>query len=299
MFKELASFIEKQDVRKEFRYLPEENVTQEDIFWADVLVAFHINSNYDFSQLKWIHSLGAGVDRFLLKNNWQQGVLLTRTICSFGQRIGEYCLSYVLKDLQFHDQFHELKEQKKWQPMTPKLLTEQKILIYGTGEIGQTVAKIFSGLGVEVYGVSLSGKEKEFFKEVWTTDSHVSRLPEFDYLINTMPLTERTVQFFNGSIFSHLTDTGFINVGRGASLDEHALLVALEKEQVRFAVLDVFNDEPLSTENPLWAHPNVQITPHISAVTTPQEGAACFLETLRKIEDNRPLLNKVDVAKGY
>lgn len=299
MYKQLESFIEKQGIRKDFRFLPEENLTQADVSWADALVSFNITSNYDFSQLKWIHSLGAGVDRFVFKKDWHEGVLLTRTICSFGQRIGEYCLSYILKDLQFHDQFHEFKEQKKWQPMTPKLLTEQKVLIYGTGEIGQTIAKMFSGLGVEVCGVSLSGKEKEFFKEVWTTDAHVSRLPEFDYLINTMPLTERTARFFNGTIFSHLKDVGFINVGRGASLDEPALLVALENKQVRFAVLDVFNDEPLPTENPLWAHPKVQITPHISAVTTPQEGAECFLETLRNIEDKKPLLNKVDVSKGY
>jgi glyoxylate/hydroxypyruvate reductase A len=113
-----------------------------------------------------VHSLGTGVDRLLFKKDWNGDVLLTSTICSFGQRIAEYCLSYILKDIQFHDQFQEFKVQKKWQSISPKLLKDQKIMIYGTGEIGQKTAEILTSLGVEVYGVSLSGKDKKFFKEV-------------------------------------------------------------------------------------------------------------------------------------
>ncbi|AGK53974.1 D-2-hydroxyacid dehydrogenase [Bacillus sp. 1NLA3E] len=299
IFNELQTLIEKEDINKNFRYLPEEKMTEEDLVWADALVCFNLKSDINYDQVKWVHSLGAGVDRLLYRKAWNNDVVLTRTICSFGQRIAEFCLSYLLKDLQFHDEFHELKLQKKWSPITPRLLNEQKVLIFGTGEIGQTTAKIFSGLGMEVYGVSLSGKRKEYFQEVFQVNSHFSRLGDMNFIINTLPLTEQTSNLINEEIFRHLSNVGFINVGRGASLDEQALLEALNQDYIRFAVLDVFTQEPLPEENPLWNHPKVHITPHISAVTTPDEGVACFIETLENIEKDLPLRNLVDVKNGY
>jgi glyoxylate/hydroxypyruvate reductase len=299
MYKEIQTIIESKELQKNFRYLPEEDVTQSDLVWADAFVSFNTKANYDYSHVKWVHSLGAGVDNFLFKKDWNEDVLLTRTICSFGQRIAEYCLSYILKDLQFHDQFQTSKLQKRWHPITPGLLNEKKVMIYGTGEIGQKTAEIFSSLGVDVYGVSLSGKEKEFFKAVFPVDSHFSQLSKMDYIINTLPLTEKTENLFDHNIFQQLSNVGFINVGRGASLDEKALLHALNKNHVRFAVLDVFAKEPLPEDNQLWNHPNVWITPHISAVTTPDEGVDCFIETLKNLERNNPLYNKVDVKRGF
>ncbi|MFJ5760685.1 D-2-hydroxyacid dehydrogenase [Neobacillus sp. NPDC093182] len=299
MYRELQGLIEKEASHKIFRFMPEEELSQKDVSWADALVSFNLKADYDYNTVKWVHSLGAGVDRFLHKKDWNQGIVLTRTICSFGQRIAEYCLSYVLKDLQLHDRFQAQQQQKNWVQSTPKLIGEQKVLVYGTGEIGQRIAKVFSGLGVDVYGVSLSGKEKAGYKKVMTVDSHFSVLNEMNYLINTLPLTERTEKLFDGAIFNQFSSAGFINVGRGASVDEASLLQALNENTVRFAVLDVFEQEPLPDSNPLWNHPKVQITPHISAVTTPREGAACFLETLKNIDENRPLTNRVDTKKGY
>jgi glyoxylate/hydroxypyruvate reductase len=299
MFKEIHSLLEKEQIEKNFRYIPESEMTSADLEWADALVCFNLKSNVEYSLVKWVHSLGAGVDKFLYGKSWDENVLLTRTVCSFGQRISEYCLSYILKDLQFHDQFSEGKSRKSWKPITPKLVRNQKVMIYGTGEIGQTTAKIFSALGAKVYGVSFSGKAKDHFIEVMTVETHFSRLSEMNYIINTLPLTEHTVNLFNEKIFKQLSNVGFINVGRGATLEESDLLEALNHQQVRFAVLDVFTHEPLPVDNPLWEHPNVHITPHISAVTTPDEGVACLIETLNNIEGNKELRNKVDVRKGY
>ena len=183
--------------------------------------------------------------------------------------------------------------------MTPKLLSEQKVMIYGTGEIGQTVAKTLSSFGAQVFGVSLSGKTKEGFNEVMTVKSHYSYLSGMDTIINTLPLTEETELLFNADIFQALSGAAFMNVGRGASLDESALLDALKMGKVSYAVLDVFAEEPLKEEHPFWNHPYIYITPHISAVTTPEEGVECVLETLKNIEGNKPLRNKVDVKRKY
>ncbi|OLO36312.1 dihydrofolate reductase [Alkalihalophilus pseudofirmus] len=299
MYQEIESIITKKQLQKHFRFLPEEKVTNADFKWADAVVTFNTKKDYDYSQVKWVHSLGAGVDRFLYKKKWNENVLLTRTICSFGQRIGEYCLSYILKDLQCHDEFKQQNIEKKWNPITPRLLNEQKVLIYGTGEIGQKTAEILSSLGVTVYGVSLSGQKKQYFKEVFPIEGHFFRFSEIDYIINTLPLTEKTEKLFNRYLFEKVSKVGFINVGRGASLDEQALIDALNHHHVRFAVLDVFVEEPLPEINQLWEHPDVFITPHISAVTTPEEGVDCFIETLMNIEENKPLRNQVNIHKGF
>ena len=232
-FAELKRFIEKEELQKNIRYMPEEQMSEADLNWADALVCFQLKSNIDYTQFKWVHSLGAGVDQFLFKKEWNENVLLTRTICSFGQRIAEYCLSYILKDLQFHDDFRESKREKNWQPITPKLLNEQKVMIFGTGEIGQITARTLSSLGMEVSGVSLSGKGKENFKEVIPVETHHSRLGEMDYVINTLPLTIETENLFNEHIFQHLSNACFINVGRGGSLDELALLYGIESKQCK------------------------------------------------------------------
>ncbi|MBM6617838.1 D-2-hydroxyacid dehydrogenase [Bacillus suaedaesalsae] len=299
MYQDLQTLIQEKKLHYNFRFLPEQDVTNEDFVWADSFVGFNLSTQYDYGQVQWVHSLGAGVDRFLHKKIWPQHVLLTRTICSFGQRIAEYCLSYILKDLQCHDHFKQLQQAQTWQPRAPKLLSQQKVMIYGTGEIGQKTAEVLAGFGVEVYGVSLSGKEKKHFKQVFSFEHHFSKLQEMDFIINTLPLTEKTEQVFNKEIFSHVSHVGFINVGRGASVNEEDLLHALYTNSVKFAVLDVFSEEPLPQNHTLWNHPRVIITPHISAVTTPREAVDCFVETLKRIEDKQPLKNQVDVRRGY
>ncbi|WP_208588792.1 D-2-hydroxyacid dehydrogenase [Gracilibacillus suaedae] len=296
---EIQNLIEKYKLDKQFHYLTEDELRDEDLDWADAFVSFKTRASYDYSKVKWVHSLGAGVDSFLFKKKWNDHVILTRTICSFGERISEYCLSYILKDLQYHDQFFHQKAEKDWRPITPKMLNESKVMIYGTGEIGQKIAQVLSFFGVEVYGVSWSGKQKEFLKKVYTVDTHFALLNEMNYLINTLPLTEKTEHLFNKGIFSDLWSVGFINVGRGESVNELDLLQALDTGHVRFAVLDVFQAEPLPQVNPLWEHPNTMMTPHISAVTTAKEAVECFVDTLENIEKNRPLPNKVDVRKGF
>lgn len=298
-YKEIQALIEKETLHNKFRFLREEDLTENDLEWADAFVGFNLKNDYNYSKVQWFHSLGAGVDRLLFKKQWDENVLLTRTICSFGERIAEYCLSYILKDIQYHDQFYQFQEQKSWQPLTPGLVKDQKIVIYGTGEIGHKTAKILSFFGAQVYGVSLSGAQKKYFKEVISIDHHLSRLCDVNYVINTLPLTEKTERIFNHEFFSQLSNSYFINVGRGASVDEQALLKGLDEKNVRFAVLDVFPIEPLPEQNELWSHRNVLITPHISAVTTPEEGVQCFLETLKNIEGNKPIHNKVDISKGF
>lgn len=283
------------------RFISESNVTLENIEWADAYVAFQPTENFHFSNLKWVHSLGAGVDRYISLGKWPDNVLLTRTITSFGQKIGEYTLSYMLKDLQHHDTFCDQQGRGVWKMLAPRAMDELTVLVYGTGQIGQELARILAFFGVKVYGVSRSGAEKSHFCKVMPLAGvEDGCLRDADYVINTLPLTEETEHLFDDVFLGKLNQAVLVNVGRGGTIDHIALLDGLNNGNLKAAVLDVFEEEPLPVGSPLWNHPAVTITPHISAITTPEEAATCFLETLECVESGqRELRNAVDVGRGY
>jgi len=298
LYKEIKEIVEKYSLEQNFRYLPEEEATYEDFLWADAYVGFRPIPNFHFGNLKWVHSLAAGVDRFV-SLKWKNDVILTRTIDMFGKKIGEYCLSYMLKDIQLHDAFSELQSSQTWKVLEPKSLQSQQVVIFGTGEIGSYLAKIFSFFNMKVIGVSLSGSPKENFERVVTFAEAQEQLKSADWIISTLPFTNATNKLLNKNVFNHLHNAGFINVGRGATIDEDSLLYALKKGHVRKAILDVFTVEPLPSTSEFWKMPNVIITPHISALTSPEEGVNCFIQTLSKITTRQPLTNVVNIEKGY
>jgi len=285
---------------KELRFLPEAEVSDIDLKWADAFVSFRPTANFQFWNLRWVHSLGAGVDSFLLNRTWKKDVLLTRTVCSFGQKISEYCLSYVLRDLQLHNVFQKLKVTKIMKPLEPLAISTQKFVIFGTGSIGQEVARNFRSFGANVTGVSLSGSQKEYFNQVVPINKVNTILQDANWVINTLPLTLHTNKLFTSDLFKNLNNACFINVGRGASVDEDSLLRALDNKNLRLAVLDVVSKEPLAYDSPLWSRPEIILTPHISAITSPEEAVDCFLNTLKNVDQERlPLNNQVEVDKGY
>ncbi|WP_085522310.1 D-2-hydroxyacid dehydrogenase [Tuberibacillus sp. Marseille-P3662] len=298
-FEELERLLEGRLPGKEVRFKSKEEVTSDDMAWTDAFVSFKPAPNFDVAQLKWVHVLGAGVDAFLFNQTWPDDVLMTRTICSFGKRIAEYCLSYILRCLQNHERFRQDQHNKSWDPVTPGLIEDQTIVVYGTGEIGQEVAKTLSMLGADTYGVSLGGRSKDYFKDVYAVGREGDILGSADVVINTLPLTAETHRMFNQTFFNQLQQAMFINVGRGGSVETEALVDGLDQDNVSQAVLDVFASEPLPADSPLWTRDDVSMTPHISAVTTPDEAADCFVDTLKDIEAGKSLENQVDIRKGY
>ncbi|WP_261129631.1 D-2-hydroxyacid dehydrogenase [Bacillus sp. Marseille-Q3570] len=277
-----------------------DEITEEDLAWADAYVGFKPCPGFNITEIKWVHSFNAGVNNYLEIDGWEEhDILLTRTVCSFGQRISEYCLSYVLRDLQYHHYFEGKQTEKKWTPKTPRMMKDQTIVIFGTGEIGQEAAKVFSNFGATVYGISQSGKQKQYFQKVGETSSADMLVAQADWIISTLPLTIETTKLFDRTFFSNLNGAAFINVGRGDTVDEQALNEALNSRRVRYAVLDVLEKEPLPTSSELWERDDIVITPHISAVTELDEAIACFLDTLKRVENNEVLPNRVDFLKGY
>ncbi|TBL80404.1 D-2-hydroxyacid dehydrogenase [Paenibacillus thalictri] len=300
LYREMGEILSDSSPDREYRFIAEDQVTFADYDWADAFVAFKPAANFHFGQLKWIHALGAGVDAFLSLPNWKEDVVLTRTTGDFGQKIGEYCLSYILADSQHHALFRRQQSDTLWKQAVPTPSNRLVAVVYGTGSVGRQVAKVLSLLNVTVYGVSLSGTPHPHFQHVCKPDEAAGLLAEADWVINTLPLTADTQGLFQETLFARMIQCGFINAGRGASVNEPALLQALQAGHVKCAVLDVFAEEPLRKESALWSHPGVIVTPHISAVTSTEEAVQTFICTLAEMErGNTDLPGLVDRTRGY
>ncbi|WAH38884.1 D-2-hydroxyacid dehydrogenase [Alicyclobacillus dauci] len=287
---------------REFRFVSERTLSQDLLNWADAFVGFQLYDGFDYRHLQWIHALGAGVDRFVGYLDPDGDAVLTRTVGPFGERITEYCLSYMLQDLQHHRVFLRAQREHKWSVLAPMPLKEQTVVIFGTGEIGRRVAETLATFGVKVCGVSLHGDARRGFSRVLSIrsiPSDTSPLSAADWVINTLPLTPATKELFDDRIFSVFNNVGLIQVGRGETVKTSALKRAMENKNVRFAVLDVFENEPLPADSDLWGEEDIRITPHIAALTTAAEAAESLLGTLRSMESGLPLTNRVNLKLGY
>ncbi|WP_274362395.1 D-2-hydroxyacid dehydrogenase [Paenibacillus thermotolerans] len=289
-----------EHIPQRFRYKAEGDLTEDDFDWADAFVGFRPSPVFIPHRLKWVHALGAGVDGFLQGNDWGTDVVLTRTDITFGEKIAAYCMSYMLRHSQRHSYYERHSKEKLWSSaVIPESLRNRKAVIFGTGSIGTKVAETAACFGMECRGVSRSGADKAPFREVVTPENSGRLLEEADWVINTLPLTSETIHFFDEKRFGSMRGAGFINVGRGSSVVDDALIAALNSGKVTIAVLDVFPQEPLPPSSPYWEHERVIVTPHISAITEPADAARCLLETLERIERGEAPPNQVSIELGY
>ncbi|WP_426450862.1 D-2-hydroxyacid dehydrogenase [Staphylococcus xylosus] len=280
------------------RFKATDIISQEDMNWADTYVGFAPNENFEPSKVKWVHTFNAGVNNYLATSGWDN-TLLTRTISDFGEKMSEYCLSYILADLQYHSQFKAQQKAKVWSVKSPSSLKDQIITILGTGEIGQKISEVFSAFGATVNGISNSGQDKAYFNQISNIENANTILERSNYIISTLPLTQDTEKLLNQHLFDYLDNAYFINVGRGKVVDTDHLLDALDEGKLRHVVLDVFESEPLTEDSELWKRKDVTITPHISALTDIDDAISCFCNTLKKLENNESVSNQVDFSKGY
>ena len=121
-----------------------------------------------------------------------------------------------------------------------------------------------------------------------------------DALVNLLPETRHTCHVMDTAFFSAMKPNSLlINAGRGSALDQGALLQGLANNKPALAILDVFEQEPLAKESDLWSHPNVMITHHTAAISSPRHVAQCFIKNAERYLNNFPLLHQVDFDKGY
>jgi phosphoglycerate dehydrogenase-like enzyme len=284
----------------EIRLKPLGEIGAPDLDWAQVFIGFRKPPVGGWGAVRWIHSIGAGVDGLVFRKGFPPGILLTKSGEDFGPAIGEWCLARALAENQFLGQLAADQRERRWvRSREPLQLRTQRVLILGTGQVGRGIARAFRALGAVVIGLSRSGRPVADFDRVVEVTRFADEVRQVQWLILAAPLTEETRGWLNRERLAQCGGVYLMNVGRGAVIDERALPEALDRDCVRGAALDVFEQEPLPPESPLWDHPRVTISPHISGPSTLTATTAGFLECLAAVErGERPRL-AVDPARGY
>jgi glyoxylate/hydroxypyruvate reductase A len=214
--------------------------------------------------------------------------------------MSEYVVLQVLRlhrrDLVYRDQ----QQAGVWCELDQRNAAERRVGILGLGELGRDAAKKLKELGFDVAGWSRSDKSIPGVEGFAGATGLPRLLGRSEILVCLLPLTRETEGILNAGTLALLPKgAALVNAARGAHLVEEDLLAALASGQISAAVLDVFREEPLSADHPFWHHPRVVVTPHVAAFTNPTTAAPIIIDNIRRFEAGRPLLNRIDPARGY
>jgi len=260
-------------------------------------------------QLRWLVSLNAGVELCA-----GQTALHTRGFTMTNMRgidspvIAEHAIALMLALAHGLDRFAVDTSRRLWSrgsaatvPM--QFLEGKTMLVSGLGGIGTEVARRAHGLGMRVVATRVGGTGKpDFVEHVGQPDELLRLAATADVVVSAVPLTPETTGLYDERFFAALKPSAlFINVARGGSVKTEALMKALNEGRLAGAGLDVVDPEPLPSDHPLWDSPRILLTPHISGRSDLPGDArwTVAVENLRRYTAGEPLLNVVDLARGY
>jgi len=254
-------------------------------------------------RLRWIHWTGAGVDAVLFPELVESDVILTNSRGVFDRAMAEYVLGLILCFAKRFPETTRHQEQRLWQHRLGELIVGSRALVVGVGSIGREIARMLTRAGLHVEGVGrrARGNDEDFVAVHGQADLNAV-LPEADYVVIVVPLTDETRGLFGTAQLAAMKPTArLINVARGAVLDEPALVKALAQGGIAGAALDVTAIEPLPVDSPLWSMPQVIVSPHMSGdfVGYPEVLVSAFIENFQRFDAGQPLLNVVDKASGF
>ncbi len=256
-----------------------------------------------FPKLCWIQILSAGLEGLPVSEIQKRGILVTNAAGVHGAPMSEfvvYCMLHFSKDME---RYQQLKKEKRYD--RTKLVGELEgleVLIYGTGTIGQAVARMLTLFKVKVFGVNTTGRAVEPFIETYTLAQAARKLATADYVISLLPSTPKTRGFFSREYLARMKNEAvFISIGRGDVVDEQSLVEMLQQGRLKGAALDVFEREPLPPESPLWDCEHLILTPHMSAksIYYIDRCVDIFIQNLLAFRSGGSMLNVVDFARGY
>ena len=254
----------------------------------------------DCRSVEWAHVGGAGVEHLTPWNS--ERLTLTNSAGILHEFLAETMVAaLMLMNGKFHRYFRQ-QQQKLWRGIPFKPFTGQTLLVIGLGHIGQQTARKAKALGLRVLGLRKSSERPEGVDEIFAMDRLHEALAEADFVALHLPLTKQTRHLIDAEALTHMKRTAVLaNAARGPVVDEAALIEALNNDTIAGAYLDVFEQEPLPPESPLWDMENVVITPHYSdqVVDWQERFAALFADNLARWLKGEPLLNIVDPARGY
>ena len=292
--------------RLEVHYCPDPEQAKNFFPSAEVLFGDIPRERFaEMPSLRWVQISTVGADRFLYPELLRSDVVLC---CSRGMH--KHQMTELLFGMMFGIgrslfSYHDLQKKQEWSAEFIKqanVVWGQTLGIVGLGSIGSQMAKVAKSFGMTVIGTIRSPRPVEFVDEVLAPEQLGKLLRNSDHVVNVTPLTPETRKMFGKKEFEMMKPTAvFYNLGRGASVDQEALIAALEEGRIKAAALDTFEEEPLPKSHPFWTAKNIFITPHVGG-PVPQYNhllTEVFLDNLRRYLDGRPLATVVDKVKGY
>ena len=253
----------------------------------------------EFKNLSLVCSLGAGVDHLISDPDIPRGIKITRIVdplLSFS--MSNYVIMAVL---QYHRKFDKYIEDQKNKIWDHDLSNEINISIgvLGLGNLGGDAAIKLKNIGFDVYGYSPSPKQINGVK-CFSGDEMDKFLKRINVLVCTVPYTPKTHGLLSRKLFNQLSNpTYLINVARGKVQNEKDIINAINEGILTGAFLDVFEKEPLPVSSLLWGHKKIKITPHIASITNAEAGAKQIIENYNRNKKREPLLNQINLEKGY
>ncbi|MET8946772.1 D-2-hydroxyacid dehydrogenase [Streptomyces sp. NPDC004542] len=253
---------------------------------------------------RWVHVAAAGVDPFLFPALVEdEGVALTNSRGVYDQPIAEYVLALILALAKDLPGTWEHQRRHDWRPRDSERIGGRTVLVWGTGAIGRATARLLRAAGMRVSGAGRTARADDAdFGTVHGPATLRGALAEAHYVVLAAPLTPDTRGMVDASVLASMRPGArLVNVGRGALVDEEALVAHLAEGKLAGAALDVFRREPLPAGSPLWDMPGVIVSPHTAGEVTSWRAdlADLFLDNLRRRLADRPLRNLVDKRRGY
>lgn len=255
------------------------------------------------ADLEWIHVAAAGVDTLLFDELRDSDVLVTNARGVFDGPIAEFVLASVLAHAKLLHDSAELQSRRIWRHRETTRVRGTRALVVGTGAIGRACGRLLQSVGMTVHGAGRTAREGDAdFEQIHASAELPAYVGWADYVINAAPLTPATTELFDAEVFAAMRPGAhFINIGRGASVNEGDLLRALEDGPLDGASLDVFATEPLPADSPLWSAPGARISAHMSGDVIGWRDALArqFVDNAERWLDGRELVNVVDKAAGF
>jgi phosphoglycerate dehydrogenase-like enzyme len=229
----------------------------------------------DASKLKWIQALGTGVDNIVDLPSLGKEVLVTNVRGIHGAPVSEATIAFMLSLARDMPRSVRAQEQSKWERWPSALLAGKTVGILGVGLIAEYLAPICKTFGMTVVGISGSPRETRHFDRMAHRNDLTKVVGDLDFLVVLTPLSAETRNIVGEKVFAAMKPTAYlVNVARGGVVDEPALIAALEAGKIAGAGLDVFSQEPLPSDNPLWKTKNLTIFSHLGGYSQGYEDRA-------------------------
>ncbi|XKH00278.1 D-2-hydroxyacid dehydrogenase [Marinobacter nauticus] len=301
--------IEDVQARAEVRFASDEQTLRDTLPGTDVMMVTDFRTEAleaawpCADKLQWIHATSAGVDALMFPALIESDVTVTNARGIFDRGIAEYVACTMLMFAKDFPQNIRLQQKHQWKHRDTELVHKKRVLVVGAGSIGHQIARLAKGIGMEPHGIARNAKTDDpDFEAIHSNDDLFDQLPQADFVVIAAPLTPQTEGLFDQKAFKAMKNSArLINIGRGPIVKTDDLISALDNGEIAGAGLDVFEEEPVPEDHPLWDYENVTMSAHMAGDFIGWKRALTdqFLENFDLWQQGKDRFNLVDKKLGY